>query len=185
VFAGLLAVAPTAVPWAFGAQWADAVFTVQCFCVIGIMAGLGLMQAALIRNLGRPDWWFNYQAVMQLSTIPIILVVQPFGLDAVMAALVVRTVVLWPTSVRKAQQLLDMPLWQYLQSLRGPVIGTATMVLWVTLVPVIWPALQAGSLLFWQICSGAALYALVLTLTSFGRLREIAVLVRNPRGKAQ
>jgi hypothetical protein len=24
---------------------------------------LGIVQAALIRNLGRPDWWFWYQAV--------------------------------------------------------------------------------------------------------------------------
>ncbi|MGL5011670.1 MAG: oligosaccharide flippase family protein, partial [Paracoccaceae bacterium] len=128
VFAGVLAVAPTAVPWAFGAHWADAVFAVQCFCVIGVMAGLGIMQAALIRNLGRSDWWFWYQAVVQLSTIPIILILYRFGLDAVMAALAVRTMVLWPISVRMAQRMLELPLWRYIQSLQGPVIGTVTMV---------------------------------------------------------
>jgi teichuronic acid exporter len=185
VFAGLLAVAPTAVPWAFGAQWAGAVFTVQCFCVIGIMAGLGMMQGTLIRNLGRPDWWFFYQAVTQLSTIPIILILHPFGLDVVMAALVVRTVVLWPASVRMAQRLLNMPFLDYAQSLRGPVIGSALMALWVILVPRLWPDLASRALVLWQVATGAGVYALILALTSFGRLREIARLIRHPKGRAK
>jgi teichuronic acid exporter len=184
VFAGLLAVAPTAVPWVFGAQWGGAVFTVQCFSVIGVMAGLGVMQAALIRNLGRPDWWFRYQALMQLSTIPIILVFYRFGLDAVMAAIVVRTVVLWPMSVQMAQRMLDMPLGDYARSLQGPVIGTVAMVLWVALLPSLWPDLHAGMQLLLQVGTGAALYGMVLVLTSFGRLREIAGLIRGRKGRA-
>jgi teichuronic acid exporter len=182
VFAGLLAVAPTAVPWAFGTQWAEAVFTVQCFSVIGIMAGLGVMQAALIRNLGRPDWWFRYQALMQLSTIPIILIFYRFGLDAVMAAIVIRTVVLWPMSVQMAQRMLELPLWHYARSLQGPMIGSAAMVLWVTLLPTLRPDLHAGALLLLQVGTGAALYGLVLVLTSFGRLRGIAALIQRRKG---
>jgi teichuronic acid exporter len=182
VFAGLLAVAPNAVPWAFGAQWIGAVFTVQCFCIIGVMAGLGLMQGALIRNLGRPGWWFGYQAVVQLSTIPIVLILFPFGLDAVMAGLVVRTVVLWPASVRMAQRLLDMPFLDYAQSLRGPVIGSVVMAVWVAWLPTHRPDLPPGPLLLWQVGTAAALYALILALTSFGRLREIARMIRKPKG---
>ncbi|MGL4237182.1 lipopolysaccharide biosynthesis protein [Tabrizicola sp.] len=185
VFAGLMAIAPTAVPLAFGAQWTDAVFAVQCFCVIGVMAGLGLMQAALIRNLGRSDWWFWYQAVVQLSAIPIILIFYRFGLDAVMAALAVRTIVMWPTSVRMAQRMLDMPLWDYVQSLRGPTLGSLAMVAWVLVLPKLWPDLSQGALLLTQVGSGAVLYGLVLALTSFGRLREIAGMIRRPKGRAQ
>jgi teichuronic acid exporter len=183
VFAGLCAVASNAVPWVFGPQWAGAVFTVQCFSVIGVMAGLGVMQAALIRNLGRPDWWFRYQAVMQLSTIPIILVFYRFGLDAVMAAIVVRTVVLWPMSVQMAQRMLDMPLSNYARSLQGPVIGAAVMAAWVALLPTLRPDLHAGVLLLLQVGTGAAIYGLVLVLTSFGRLREIAGLLQGRKGR--
>jgi teichuronic acid exporter len=185
IFAGLLAVAPTAVPWAFGAQWAQAVFTLQCFCIIGVMAGLGQMQGALIRNLGRPDWWFRYQALMQLSTIPIVLIFHRFGLDAVMAALVVRPVVLWPASVRMAQRMLGMPLLQYAQSLRGPTLSTAGMVGWVLLLPTLWPDLSPGMRLLLQVGTGAALYGLILVLTSFGRLLEIARMIRHPKGSAE
>ncbi|MGL5009101.1 MAG: hypothetical protein ACRC6I_04420, partial [Paracoccaceae bacterium] len=102
-----------------------------------------------------------------------------------MAALAVRTMVLWPISVRMAQRMLELPLWRYIQSLQGPVIGTVTMVVWVMFLPVIRPDLQAGVLLFWQIGTGAAVYAVILALASFGRLREIARLVRNPKDKAQ
>jgi teichuronic acid exporter len=183
VFTGLIAIAPTAVPWAFGPQWEAAVFTVRCFCIIGVMAGLGMMQAALIRNLGRSDWWFWYQAVMQLSAIPIILIFCRMGLDAVMAALAVRTFVLWPTSVRMAQRLLDMPLWHYIQSLQGPLIGTVTMFVWVVFLPTLWPDLSARAMLLLQVSSGALLYAVMLTLTSFSRLLGIARMVRSPKGR--
>lgn len=183
VFVGLLTVAPNAVPWVFGAQWAGAVFSVQCFSVIGVMAGLGVMQAALIRNLGRPDWWFRYQALMQLSTIPIILVFYSFGLNAVMAAIVVRTVILWPMSVRMAQRMLDMPLAQYARSLQGPAIGTAAMAVWVAMLPILRPDLHAGMLLLLQVGTGAVLYGVVLVLTSYGRLREIAGLIQGRKGR--
>lgn len=181
VFSGLLAIAPTAIPLVFGAHWAEAVFAVQCFCVLGVMAGLGMMQGTLIRNLGRPDWWFWYQAVVQLSAIPVILALFPFGLDAVMAALVVRTLILWPTSVRLAQRMLDMSFWHYASSLRGPVFGTVAMVAWVVALPY-WLDLSAAGLLAAQVGSGAMVCGVVMAATSFGRLREIARLVRTSKG---
>lgn len=185
VFAGLLAVAPAAVPWAFGPQWQEAVFPVQCFSVVGMMAGLGQMQAALIRNLGRPDWWFWYQAVVQLSTVPIMLIFYRFGLDAVMLAIVVRTLILWPNSVLMAQRMLDMPLSHYMRSLQGPLIGTAVMVVWVVLLPRFWPEETVGMTLLAQIATGAVVYALVLAATSFRRIAETVVLLRTARRHAQ
>lgn len=184
VFAGLLAITPAAVPWAFGPQWREAIFTVQCFCVLGMMAGLGQMQAALIRNLGRSDWWFWYQAVVQLSTIPIVLVFYRFGLDAVMLAMVVRTLILWPNSVLMAQRMLEMPLWHYIRNLQGPLIGTVVMVGWVVLLPRLWPGGSVGLTVLAQIASGAAVYALVLLATSFRRVMETGQLLRNAKGRA-
>ncbi len=185
LFAGLMAVAPAAVPWAFGQQWQSAVFTVQCFCAIGMMAGLGQMQAALIRNLGRPDWWFWYQVVVQLSTVPVVLIFYRFGLDVVMIAIVLKTVFLWPHSVLMAQRMLEMPLWHYVRSLRGPALGSAAMVVWVLLLPRFWPGASVGLTLLLQVASGAVVYALVLAATSFRSLLETGRLLRNARGKTQ
>ena len=182
VFGGLMAIAPAAVPWAFGPQWEEAVFTVQCFCVVGMMAGLGQMQAALIRNLGRRDWWFWYQAVVQLSTIPIMLLFYPLGLDAVMLAIVVRTLILWPNSVLMAQRMLGMRLWHYIRSLQGPLVGTAAMVAWVVALPWLWPMGSIGMTVLAQVASGAGVYAAVLLVTSFRRVEETVRLVRSARG---
>ena len=56
-------------------------FAVQCFAVIGLMTGLGTMQAGLIRYLGKPGWWFGYQMTVQISTLLLILCLHPQGLN--------------------------------------------------------------------------------------------------------
>jgi len=177
IFGGLLAVAPNAVPLVFGQQWNDAIFPVQCFAALGIMNALGMMQASLIRNIGRPDWWFGYQVVVQMSVIPIILIFAPFGLDAIMMALVIRTIILWPVSVRKVGALLDMPVGHYLRSLHGPAIGVAALIPMVMAVPFVLPALGPSLLLFVQVLVGASVYALALLATSWARMREIRGLI--------
>jgi O-antigen/teichoic acid export membrane protein len=129
VFTGLLVLAPGAVPLVFGAQWAGAVSAVQGFAVIGMMAGLGIVQAALIRSQGRADWWFWYQAVVQLSALPLIAMLYQQGLGVVMTALALRTVVLWPWTIGMTLRLLDMTLPAYVNSLRGPIGASAVMAL--------------------------------------------------------
>ncbi|MEM6609054.1 MAG: lipopolysaccharide biosynthesis protein [Pseudomonadota bacterium] len=182
LFGGLLAVAPQAIPIVFGPQWTEAVFAVQGFCVLGMLAGLGVIQASLIRNIGHPDWWFAYQAVVQLSVIPIILLVNPFGLDAVMLTLVLRTVVLWPISLRKVGQLLDMPLGAYLSSLRGPALGTAAMIPVVSALPYWAPGLDGAPLVASQVLLGTAIYALILVATSHRKILNILRMIREKRG---
>ena len=181
VFAGLIAVAPTAVPYVFGGQWTDAVFAVQCLAVVGILAGLGVLQAALIRNLGRPDWWFGYQAAMQLSTIPLVLALFPLGLDAIMAAIVARTLLLWPLSVRMAGRMLQMTTARYAASLAAPAAAAAAMALAVAALPALAPGLGPAGLLAAQMAGGAALYAGLLALGARRRLAEIVRMVRARR----
>jgi O-antigen/teichoic acid export membrane protein len=184
VFAGLIAVAPTAVPYVFGGQWTGAVFAVQCLSVVGILAGLGVLQAALIRNLGRPDWWFRYQAAMQLSTVPLVLTLFPFGLDAIMAAIAIRTLLLWPLSVRMAGRMLEMPATRYAASLAAPAAASAAMALAVAALPAMAPDLGPAALLAAQVAGGAALYAGLLALAGHRRLGEIARMVRARRAAA-
>lgn len=184
IFGGLFAIAPTAVPVAFGLQWTGAIFAVQCLSIIGMMAGLGIIQASLIRNLGRPDWWFRYQAVVQLSNIPIILLLYPFGLNVILAAIVGKTLFLWPFSVRMAQTMLDIPMGRYLNSLRGPALGVIVMVPVVLSVPEFAQDLSGGGLIAAQVASGGLIYATILTLTSYGRMSEIRSILRQRRRAA-
>lgn len=182
VFGGLFAIAPFAVPIAFGPQWSEAVFAVQCLSVMGLMAGLGIIQASLIRYLGRPDWWFRYQAVVQLSSIPIILVLFPFGLNAIMVALAIRTLILWPLSVRMAQQLLEIPVSTYLRILHGPALGITIMIPVVIALPYVVQTLSDGGLVGLQIGVGGLVYASVLALMSHGQITTILSMLRHKRG---
>lgn len=181
VFLGLIAVAPRAVPMVFGSQWTGAVFAVQCLSAVGLMAALGVLQAALIRNLGRPDWWFRYQAAMQLSTIPIVLLLAPAGLDAILAGIVARTLLLWPLSVRMAGRMLDMAPARYLANLAAPALAAALMAGAVAGLPALAPALSGGTLLAAQIGGGAALYALLIGIASHRRLGAILRQIRAGR----
>ncbi|MBF9033138.1 oligosaccharide flippase family protein [Rhodobacterales bacterium HKCCE2091] len=182
VFTGLIVVAPTAVPLIFGDQWTEAVFALRAFCIVGLMASIGIIQAALIRYLGRPDWWFWYQTAMQLSTVPIILLLWPLGLDAIMAGIVLRTLAMWPVSVRMTQRMLAMPFATYLGSLRGPILGAVALAMASGAVPLALPGAGPAAILAAQVAAGALAYASVLAATSHARLAEIMALLRK-RGR--
>lgn len=173
VFAGLIAIAPTAVPFLFGPQWTEAAFALQCFGVVGLLAGLGTMQSGLIRYLGQPGWWFWYQTAMQLSTLVLILLLYPWGLDAVMIGIVIRTLLLWPVSVRKAQNLLETGLGAYLASIASPAVSATAMVLFLIGLNTL-SGIEGGlTLLLSQVLGGAMVYAGVLFAISRKRLSRL------------
>jgi O-antigen/teichoic acid export membrane protein len=184
VFAGLIAVAPGAVPVVFGEQWSEAVFATQCFAVVGLLTGLGVMQAGLIRYLGEPGWWFWYQGAMQLSTLPLILLLAPFGLDAIMAAVVVRTLALWPISVAKAQRMLGIGLGPYLRTLHAPAISALLMAGLVAALPELLPEMGGAARLCVQTGGGAAIYALLMLILARSDVRRLAALWRAEKEAA-
>lgn len=181
VFGGCLAVAPIAVPLIFGPQWGSAVFTVQTFAMIGIMAGLGVIQSALIRNLGAPGWWFWYQTAGQGLNWAIIALFAPWGINAIMVATVLRTLVLWPLSIRKVQRMLDLGFTEYARSLAGPVVAALVMIPAVMLLPHYVGNGPSGALLTIQIVTGMAIYLAILALISHRRLRAIGAIIRDGR----
>lgn len=184
VFAGLIAVAPAAIPLIFGTQWTGAVFATQCFAVVGLLAGLGVMQAGLIRYLGAPGWWFWYQGAMQLSTLPLILLLAPYGLDAIMAAVVVRTLILWPLSVAKAQRMLGIGLAPYLKTLAAPALSAAAMAGLVAALPWLLAEMREALQLVCQVGAGALIYALSMALLARGDARRLLALWRAEKAVA-
>ena len=128
VFGGLIALAPTAVPTVFGSQWTEAIPAVQALAVMGILGGIGTLQAAVIRNLGESGWWFWFQTGLRLTEFALILAVFPLGLNAVIAASLIRMVLIWPLSVRKTRVMLDLERGAYLTTLAAPAAATTTAI---------------------------------------------------------
>jgi teichuronic acid exporter len=184
-FVGLFVTAKIAVPLVFGAQWVDAVTAVQGFAVIGMIAGIGIVQAALIRSQGRAEWWFWYQAVVQFSALPLIALLYSHGLGVVMTALALRTMVFWPLSVRETLRILDTRPMDYFRNLRGPLGASLVMAGAMAVVPLIMPeGHPAHWVLLAQACVGLVAYLGAAALLSWGQAQELWTLLRQRKAKA-
>jgi O-antigen/teichoic acid export membrane protein len=173
IFAGLTLVAPEAIPAIFGAQWSEAVVPVQAFAVIGLVASVGVVQGALLTSQGQARGWFWYQAAVQLANLPLILVLMPWGLDAVLIGIAAKTVALWPLSVGMALRCLGIGLVPYLRNLAVPVIATAAMG---------WAVLSVDGLAF-RILAGAAVYTATALLLGGPRLWAILKRVKARKSR--
>ncbi|NJM84567.1 MAG: oligosaccharide flippase family protein [Tabrizicola sp.] len=183
-FVGLFVLADTAVPLVFGRQWTDAVTAVQGFAVIGMMAGLGIVQAALIRSHGRADWWFWYQAGVQLSALPLIALLYPYGLGVVMVALALRTILLWPLTIRMTLGILDMQLPPYINSLRGPIGGSIVMAVVMHVIPqLLGQGLSAVSVLAAQMLIGTAVYLTTMAGLSWRQAHDLWNILRTKKAQ--
>ena len=179
-FVGLFMLADIAVPLVFGAQWTDAVAAVQGFAVIGMVAGLGIVQAALIHSQGRAEWWFWYQACLQITALPLIAVLYSSGLGVVMMALAVRSILLWPFSVRETLRILDMRPKDYFTNLGGPICASILMAATMVVVPwVIHRDLSALWVLLAQTGVGGLAYLVAIALFSRAQAQEVWMLLRS------
>jgi teichuronic acid exporter len=185
MFTGLWVLAPDAVPLIFGPQWTGAITAVQGFAAIGMMAGLGIVQAALIRSQGRADWWFWYQAVVQLSALPLIALLYPMGLGVVMTALALRTLVLWPFTIGMTLRLLDMTLSAYLNSLRGPIGASIGMAMGMIILPQTFAVETAPwAVLIVQILAGITAYFVIAAGLSWRQAHGVWRILRDRKAPA-
>ncbi|MDP8921117.1 MAG: lipopolysaccharide biosynthesis protein [Pseudomonadota bacterium] len=174
LFAGMLAVADTAVPHVFGAQWSGAVLAVRILTVSGLFAVLGIVQAGLINGRGHAGWWLGYQATLQFATVPVVILLYPFyGLNGIVGGMAAVTILLWPVSTWKALALLDLPLRDYLRNLAGPVAATGIMWVAVSALPYLQPQLTGMARLLVEIAVGSGAYGLCLLVLSRHHMRHI------------
>jgi teichuronic acid exporter len=185
-FAGLFTVADPGVALLFGAQWAEAVPAVRGLAIIGLLAGLGIVQSAFIRGQGKANWWFWYEAGVQASVLPVIALFHGAGLTVLMTALVVHRLLLWPVSVAMTLSLLGLGLMAYGRSLAPPALAAAVMTAVVWLMPAMLPdGTGPAVVLVLQVVVGAVSYGAVLCALSWRWLRRLLDLVRNRRPKTE
>ena len=122
-FMGLAAVASDAIPLIFGSNWISAIWPVRFFCVIGLMGGIGVIQASLITSQGKSDWWFYYQLFRNLATIAIIFVFYKSGVTVITFALMVQVLLFWPVTLWMVSRLVSLNVMEYLGNFLGPVIA--------------------------------------------------------------
>ncbi|MDR9809783.1 lipopolysaccharide biosynthesis protein [Rhizobium hidalgonense] len=134
VFIGLAAVADDAITTIFGAHWIEAVWPVRFYCVIGLMAGIGYVQASLIKSQGEMDWWFYYQLARNLLTLVTIAALYPYGVTTVVFAIMIEVLLFWPITSWKVSRHIELSVGAYLMQFLRPSLACAGMVAVVLLL---------------------------------------------------
>jgi O-antigen/teichoic acid export membrane protein len=180
LFAGLSVVADTAIPLVFGEQWREAIFAVRALTISGLVGVLGIVQAGLINGRGFAGWWLGYQAALQLTTVLVVLVLYPLnGLNGIVTGMAVVSILLWPVSLRKSLDILELPFWDYFWNLAGPMTATAIMTLAIYLLPAMAPDLTGVTSLMAEVVLAIVVYALSLVVISKRQIVTVLDAVRR------
>jgi O-antigen/teichoic acid export membrane protein len=141
-FMGLAAVADDAIPLIFGSHWAAAIWPVRFFCVIGLMSGIGVVQASLITSQGRSDWWFYYQLVRNIITILTVFLLYKYGVATIVFALMLEVLLMWPITLWMVSKLIGLSIGAYFVQFLRPTaayLGMLAVVLAVSAGLHDWP----------------------------------------------
>ncbi|WP_183874071.1 lipopolysaccharide biosynthesis protein [Rhizobium sp. BK491] len=185
-FMGLAAVADDAIPLIFGPHWAAAIWPVRFFCVIGLMAGIGIIQASLITSQGRSDWWFYYQLVRNVVSILTVLILHQYGVTAVVFGLMLGVVMLWPVTLWMVSRLIGLSIAEYFGQFLRPIaayLGMLVAVLAISSALINQPL--AERLICEVLVGGLAYSALILLLCRERVLFLVRTTLQGRRAKAQ
>ena len=165
VFMGLAAIAGDAIPLIFGQHWDGAIWPVRFFCVIGLMSGIGIVQASLINSQGKSNWWFYYQLVRNIVTILTILLLYKYDVATIVWAMMMGVFLLWPITLYMVSKLIDLSVWNYFAQFLRPTaacIGMLIVILAISAWLHNWPA--AWRLAVEIVVGGSTYCALILLM---------------------
>ena len=184
-FLGMIAIAPLAVPMAFGERWGGAVLALQMLLLVGLRTSTGAFNAGILRGVGHSHLMLRLLllgVVLQCALIPFGAV---YGIVGVCAAVVVRTWATWPIGAVYLRRATGLSLSE--QAAAGAAaIGPSVAMAIVTLVlsgwlPVSWaPQLR----LLCLIACAVVLYPILLAVLCPNSFRQsFTMLVSLLRGE--
>ncbi len=176
-FAGAALIIDDVIALLFGQKWAGAEAATQIFCLAGLIATPGIVQGALIRSQGHPNWWFYYQLAQQVGTVAAIALTFAHGPSVVVAAIVIKSFVFWPASALMTARILGCSLWTYLGQMGRPALATLGMVIALAVLPVS----NGWGHVALSVIVGASVYAALLLLCAGAQVRELYRLVRKAK----
>lgn len=176
---GLLVIAPTLVPFYFGANWLMVTAPLQWLCIAGIVRTLGLAFGPVFHAKGRPD------VTVKLSLVRVPLVAGAVWLGSHWGILGAATgfaciSVLWFfVNAHIVARLLHYPPGVFFAGLRAPCGATSVMaasVYWLLHVPAV-VHLQLGWQIMAAVVVGASLYGGAMMLVGRQQLMDIVHLL--------
>ncbi len=181
LFLGIAALAPVLVPAVFGEAWNDAVPVVQIIMLLGVLASMSVVQAAVIRGMGKPHWEILYELAVLAATAIFLVLSLPWGLNAAAAAVVLGSLVTAPINARFVRNLTGLAVSVQLGAVFNAGVASLFMAAGVWGVALLLsPALPAALLLPLLVALGAFLYWVLLkwSMPAAARvIQDIAVAV--------
>ncbi len=180
VFVGAALVIDDVIALLFPEIWGGAASAAQLYCVVGVVATLSIVQGALIRSMGKPDWLFWYQLAQEIATVIAIAITWRFGLEIMVAAIVAKTLLLWPVSVWMTLRLLGTSASAYAKSFLGPLLAATAMAACILNLP----EPNGFSGLATQIAVGILVYPPILMIFSRSQLQRAWKIARSKTRRA-
>lgn len=174
IFLGLGAIAPVLVPAMFGPQWTGAVPVVQAMMLFAIRSPVVMVQMAVVRGMGKPNWHLGVSAFGACLTLALLAVAMPYGIVAVTVAAGLRGIAVFPVYALLVRRLTGLPVRTQASAGTGAFVAALLMavavwslVAWLLAYLPDLPAIAVGAL------AGAILYHVLLECFSPAEARVV------------
>jgi O-antigen/teichoic acid export membrane protein len=178
---GLVAVAPSLIPLAFGDQWRNAVPLVQILAVFALIRSTGNPVGSLLLARGRADLGFRWNLFLLLVVPPVVYITaRTGGLTSVAFAMVGLQAALLLAAYRYLiVTIIGHCLGEYLRALLIPIGIAGLMAASVWVLSMFTATLPAASGLVLGVTTGGVMYITLTWLLDRDSLREMISLVRS------
>jgi teichuronic acid exporter len=122
VIAVLYATADDLIILLFGPKWTGAIPVYRWFLLLGIIQTIGILQGGLLRSLWKPGTWTRYMLAQSIANVLVLIFVTSYGIEILVAVLVIRSYALWGWIVMKTCDALNLKLSFYVWQLFKPII---------------------------------------------------------------
>ena len=159
LFLGLAALAPVLVPTVFGEAWLEAIPVVQIMMLLGVQSSMSMVQAAVVRGMGKPHWDMMSAMVVVVITAGLLTVALPHGIEAAAVAVVLSALVIWPLDALFVRRLTGLPIATQAATVGRAGLAAAVMAVcvWALLATLV-ARMPAPVALLVEIGAGAILY---------------------------
>ncbi|MGD2131418.1 MAG: lipopolysaccharide biosynthesis protein [Maricaulaceae bacterium] len=165
-FAGIAAIAPTLIPFAFGEDWAPGAPALQALCALGVFWALMGVNISILRGLGRQDLVF-YRSIARLALTALFLYAfGRFGAVQSALALTLTMALNWAWDARLISKLTPISLLGLTRIWATPLLGSAAMFALVSMLRRALEAAGVSDLIILIACVpvGVAVYGAIVAL---------------------
>ncbi len=186
--AGLLIVAPEAVPVVLSSKWLRCIFIIQVLSLIGALHSVTASVWTIFRSQGRADLQFRYEVLSTAVVLGALGVGLRWDIEGIAVCYAIAQAVLVPGKCYLAFRLIDLKFSEYYRSLRVPLLATLGMVATVfgfRMLATLIMDLSDLPLLCGQVGLGVLAYIVGIILLAPRTYAEVVGILRLLSGKAQ